>query len=55
LPVSAGNISPFSATAAFVTIDFSGCSSNAVLEAVGEVSANDETVVGPILLLDPRP
>ncbi|MFZ3332316.1 MAG: SBBP repeat-containing protein [Candidatus Acidiferrales bacterium] len=55
LPVSAGNISPFSATTAFVTIDFSGCLSNATLEAVGQVSANDATAVGPILMLAERP
>ncbi|MGC1834093.1 MAG: SBBP repeat-containing protein, partial [Candidatus Acidiferrales bacterium] len=55
LPVRAGNISPFSATTALVTIDFSGCRSNATLEAVGQVSANDETAVGPILMLAERP
>ncbi|MGA7556434.1 MAG: hypothetical protein WBW54_22015, partial [Candidatus Acidiferrales bacterium] len=55
LPVNAGNIGAFGAATALVTIDFSGCRSNATLEAVGQVSANDETAVGPILMLAERP
>jgi hypothetical protein len=55
LPVIAGNIRPFSSAAAFVTIDFSGCAANATFRVEGQISANNGTAVGPILMLVERP
>jgi hypothetical protein len=55
LPVNAGNIGAFGAATALVTIDFSECAPNAVFEVAGQVSANDGTAVGTLLMLAERP
>ena len=55
LPVNAGNIGVFGAATALVTIDFSECEPNAMFEVAGQVSANDGTAVGTIVMLAERP
>jgi hypothetical protein len=55
LPVTAGNIRPFSAATLSVTIDFAGCAPNARFVLNGQVSANDATAVGKIVMLTELP
>jgi hypothetical protein len=55
LPVAAGNIMPLSIGTASVTIDFAGCASNARFRVDGQVSANNGTAVGPVLMLAELP
>jgi hypothetical protein len=55
LPVAAGNIMPLSIATASVTIDFAGCASNTRFRVDGQVSANNGTSVGPILMLAELP
>jgi hypothetical protein len=55
LPVTAGNIGPFNSTTLSVMIDFSRCASNARFKLNGQVSANDGTAVGPVVMLDELP
>jgi hypothetical protein len=55
LPVNAGYIGPLSVGEVSVTINFSGCASNALFRVDGQVSANNGTAVGPILMLAELP
>jgi len=55
LPVTAGNIRPFSAATLSVTKIFAGCAPNARFVLNGQVSANDATAVGKIVMLTELP
>ena len=55
LPVNAGDIGPLSDGTVSVTINFSGCASHALFRVDGQVSANNGTAVGPILMFAELP
>jgi hypothetical protein len=55
LPINVGHIGPLNLATISVRIDFAGCASNARFTLNGQVSANDATAVGPIVMLNDVP